>query len=374
MKFYQISIIVLMLTNCKSNVDNTKEKSSLEDNNISFFVGTYTDTKSKGIYSYSLSDSGNIKKIKLAAETDNPSFLTKSVNENFLLAVNEVNSVDGMGTVESYKITGDSLEFITKQSSGGAHPCFVTVNENGFVLTANYSSGNLGLLKLNNQGKLSELLDTQDHNVNIKNDKVAHAHSAYFTDNNQFISADLGTNKLWLSFVNAQTNKIIPNQPSTILISGENPGPRHIAFHPTKNWLYVINELNSTVTQVRRDKDLNYNVLNSVSTLPLDYTEESFCADIHISDDGKFLYGSNRGHNSIAIFEINQENGALKSIGFESVKGDWPRNFALSPDNQFLLVANQRSENIVSFKRDKTTGLLTFIEEVDVPSPVCILF
>ena len=108
--------------------------------------------------------------------------------------------------------------------------------------------------------------------------------------------------------------------------------------------------------------------------MPTDYTEKSYCADIHISNDGKFLYGSNRGHNSIVIFEINQESGALKAIGYESVKGDWPRNFALSPNNEFLLVANQRSENIVSFKRDKNTGLLTFVEEVKVPSPVCILF
>lgn len=372
MKYYKTLIIVLLLMNCKSKVENAEEKLNISENNTSFFVGTYTDTKSKGIYTYSLSNNGRIKKIKLAAKTANPSFLTKSNNGAYLLAVNEVNSVDGMGTVESYKITGDSLQFINRQSSGGAHPCFVTINDNGYVLTANYSSGTIGLLKMDASGKLSDLLDTQDHNLNI--DRAAHAHSAYFTSNNNFVSADLGTNELWFSTVDTENDKILSSEPSTVSISGENPGPRHAAFHPKKDWLYTINELNSTVTLLKKtDKD-QYKIERSFSTLPEGYTEKSFCADIHISNDGRFLYGSNRGHNSIAIFEINQESGALKKIGFESVKGDWPRNFALSPDNEFLLVANQRSENIVSFKRDELTGLLTFIEEISVPSPVCILF
>lgn len=375
MKLYQVLVIALMLTSCKNKVEKSEEKPTMPENNISFFVGTYTDTKSEGIYTYSLSNSGKIKKTKLAAKTKNPSFLTKSIDGNYLLTVNEVDSVDGMGTVESYKIAGDSLQFINRQLSGGAHPCFVTVNENGHVLTANYSSGTIGLLKMDASGALSELLDTQDHNIDNPKDKAARAHSAYFTHNNQFISADLGTNELWFSSVDTVQNKLEGTLSDALRIGVDpKPGPRHIAFQPKKDWIYVINELNSTISLIKKDNTGKYQVDNSFSTLPEDYTEKSYCADIHISNDGKFLYGSNRGHNSIAIFEINQESGALKSIGFESVKGDWPRNFALSPDNEFLLVANQRSENIVSFKRDKTTGLLTFIEEVKVPSPVCILF
>jgi len=357
-------------------MEKSEKKPVLSENITSFYVGTYTDTKSKGIYSYSLTDSGKIKKIKLVAETNSPSFLTKSIDGNYLLAANELNSVNGGGTIESYKILSDSLEFISRQSSGGAHPCFVAINENGYVLTANYSSGNVGLLKMDKTGVLSEVLDVQHHisdNQRRKNEK-AHAHSAYFIDNDQFISADLGTNEIWFSGINRVKNKIEPNKPSFLKIPGENPGPRHIAFHPKKDWIYIINELNSTVTLVKKVDENKYEVNSSFSTLPEYYMDKSFCADIHISNDGKFLYGSNRGHNSIAIFEINQESGVLRSIGHESVKGDWPRNFALSPDNEFLLVANQRSENIVSFKRDKSTGLLTFVEEVKVPSPVCILF
>ncbi|MET2984419.1 lactonase family protein [Aureibaculum conchae] len=375
MKYSYLILILIITFSCKNDKKMNTKPSIENENRMSFFVGTYTDTKSEGVYTYALSDSGKIKKVGLAAKTENPSFLTKSTDGNYLLAVNELNSVNGMGTVESYKIVGDSLELISKQSSGGAHPCFVATNKNGYVLTANYSSGNLGLLKLNEMGRLSELLDTQNHNKNIENeDKTARAHSAYFIGSNQFISADLGTNQLWFSSVDTENDKIVPNQPPTLQIAGENPGSRHLAFHPKKDWIYVINELNSTVSLIRKNKDEKYEVENSFSTLPKGYTEKSYCADIHISNDGKFLYGSNRGHNSIAIFEINQESGALKAIGYESVKGDWPRNFALSPNNEFLLVANQRSENIVSFKRDKITGLLTFVEEVKVPSPVCILF
>lgn len=373
MKYTGIILILIITISCKKGKQANLKPIMENKTETTFFVGTYTDTKSEGIYTYTLSDSGKLKKVGLAAKTENPSFLTKSSDGNYLLAVNEINTIDDKGTVKSYKILGDSLQFINRQSSGGAHPCFVTVNKNGYVLTANYSSGNVGLLKLNKTGELSELLDTQNHNGKTEK-QTAHAHSAYFTDNNNFISADLGTNKLWLSSIAVENNKIVSDEPSTIQIPGENPGPRHIGFHPKKDWIYVINELNSTVTLIKKTKKGEYNIQDSFSTLPKGYAEKSYCADIHISDDGKFLYGSNRGHNSIVIFEINQETGALKTIGFESVKGNWPRNFALSPNNEFLLVANQRSENIVSFKRDKTTGLLTFVDDVNVPSPVCILF
>ena len=236
MKYSYLILILIITFSCKNDKKMNTKPSIEEKNETSFFVGTYTDTKSEGIYTYALSDSGKIKKIGLAAKTENPSFLTKSTDGNYLLAVNELNSVNGMGTVESYKIVGDSLELINKQSSGGAHPCFVATNKNGYVLTANYSGGNVGLLKLNKSGVLSELLDVQEHNTESGNekDKKAHAHSAYFFGDNKFVSADLGTNSLWFSSIDSVNNKIIPNQPPTLQITGENPGPRHLAFHPKK--------------------------------------------------------------------------------------------------------------------------------------------
>ncbi|MBJ2175308.1 lactonase family protein [Aureibaculum sp. A20] len=378
MKYLSLMLIITTIISCKNDSQKDTKPSTENEKKISFFVGTYTDSLSEGIYSYSLSNSGNIKKIKLAAKTVNPSFLTKSADGKYLLAVNEINSVDSMGTLESYKITGDSLAFMSRQSSGGAHPCFVGVNKNGYVLTANYSSGNLGLFKLNKEGNLSDLLDKKQHYTNHHVERgqwEPHAHSAYFMNDSLIVSADLGTNDLWFYTLDTVENKLKGTIKETLRIGVDpKPGPRHIAFQPQKDWMYVINELNSTISLIKKDKDEKYMVQSSVSTLPEGYTEKSFCADIHISNDGKFLYASNRGHNSIAIFEINQEYGELTAIGYESVKGDWPRNFTLSPNNDFLLVANQRSENIVSFKRDKVTGLLTFVEEINVPSPVCILF
>jgi len=151
-------------------------------------------------------------------------------------------------------------------------------------------------------------------------------------------------------------------------------GPRHLAFHPDREWIYVINELDCTVTLVTMDKKGEYQVRSSVSTLPVGYAEPNTCADIHVSPDGKFLYASNRGHNSLAIFKVNANDGTLTPIGHQQVHGSWPRNFSLSPDGIFLLVANQKTGNIVSFKRDTKTGLLEYLYEIETPSPVCIVF
>ncbi len=136
----------------------------------------------------------------------------------------------------------------------------------------------------------------------------------------------------------------------------------------------MVNELNSTVTQIKKNDLGEFETVGSFSTLPNDFTEASYCADIHISSDGKFLYASNRGHNSIVIYEVSTADGSLKQIGHESVRGNWPRNFSFSPNEDYLLVANQHSKNIVSFKRNKVTGLLQYVDEIAAPTPVCILF
>ncbi len=373
MKFQYIIILSLILANCQTKKEKPNEK---EEVVTSFFVGTYTDTISKGIYTYSLSENGKLEKIGLAAVSENPSFLTKSIDNNYLLAVNETNSLDGSGTIESFLINGDSLSFISRSSSGGAHPCFVTVNNNGDVLTANYTGGTVGLLKLNTEGELSDLLDIQKHTGKgtKKQQNAPHAHAAWFeANNNSIISVDLGTNELWFSKIDTLQQKFQFSEPNTLKLD-TGAGPRHLSFHPNGKWIYVINELNNSISLVKKSDKQIFEKTASFSTLPDGFDKDSFCADIHISSDGHFLYASNRGHNSLAIFKINKEDGHLKLIGHESVKGDWPRNFSLSPNEDYILVANQRSNNIISLKRDKNTGLLTFIDEIEAPSPVCILF
>ncbi len=339
-------------------------------------MGTYTKGDSQGIYKYILQNDGIIKKIGLAVPSENPSFLTWSYDKKFIIAVNEVNSENGHGTVESFLINGDSLTSINKSSSGGAHPCFVTTNKFDFVLTANYSSGNIGLLKLNSKGELSDILDAQQHTGNGINDrqKSPHAHSAWFdSDDLSIISIDLGTNELWFSKLDTLQQKLTPSIPIKLAMS-QGAGPRHLSIHPNKKWIYVVNELDCTITLLQKNEIGKYEIINSVSTLPARFNEPNTCADIHTSTDGKFVYASNRGHNSIAIFEVNNLNGSLKLIGHEPTLGGSPRNFSLSPNDDFLLVANQLTNNIVAFKRNEKTGLLEFTHQIEAPTPVCLLF
>jgi 6-phosphogluconolactonase len=369
MKYIIFFLGLFFAVGCQSN----QEKQMKETKDISFFVGTYTDGESKGIYKYNLKADGKLEPIGLAAVTDNPSFLAVSSDNKFLVSISEVDR-DNVGNVESFLISRDTLSFIDRSSSGGAHPCFVAIDDNGYVLTANYTGGNIGLLKIDNEGLLSDVLDIQQHvgSGGTERQKSPHAHSVWFEpETNNIIAVDLGTNELHFSQLDKNENKITDNPTKIAMKQGA--GPRHLAFHPNHKWLYVVNELDCTVTLLNKSDDGSYKVVESISTLPTDYTEPNTCADIRISSDGDFLYASNRGHNSIAIFSIN-ENGNLSLVGFESTRGDGPRNFSLSPDDNYLLVANQRTNNIVSFKRDKKTGLLNFVSEVEALTPVCIVF
>ncbi|HKL37352.1 MAG TPA: lactonase family protein, partial [Bacteroidales bacterium] len=276
----------------------------------------------------------------------------------------------------SYRIQGDTLLPLSTRSSGGAHPCHIAVDRQGFVLTANYSSGNVGLLRLEEEGKLSDLLDVHQHHGRgaTKRQKGPHAHMARFMHKGESIlAADLGTNELWFYRLDTSKSKLIPGQPQTLEMA-EGAGPRHMTFHPNGRWIYVINELNSTVTQVHKKAKADYLKGPSFSTLPPDFQGENYCADIHISSDGKFLYASNRGHNSIAIFKVNPQDGSLRMTNHHNIRGDWPRNFSLSPDEKYLLVANQKSDNIVAFRRDSSSGGLDYTGQIEAPSPVCILF
>ena len=368
---YALYLLVLF-TACQPK----SKKVMTTDKTNPFYLGTYTEGESEGIYKYELSADGTIRQVALVAKSENPSFLAKSKDGEYLVAVNEIQNDENVGSVESWKIGADSLTLISRCSSGGAHPCHVAINAAGYVLTSNYTGGNVGLLKLSqSDGQLQEL-DVQQHAGQGTSDRQQgpHAHSAWFVPAcNDVIAVDLGTNDLWLSILDPIKNQLMPADPLQLSMA-EGAGPRHLTFHPTQKWLYVVNELDCTVTLIQKDAAGHYQMGNSITTLPQGYDQPNSCADIHISADGRFLYASNRGHNSIAIFAVNPEDGALTAVGHTSTHGDGPRNFALSPDGKYLLVANQHTQNIVSFKRDETTGLLTFVNEAKAPTPVCILF
>jgi 6-phosphogluconolactonase len=371
MKIINSLIFFLLLAGCQIDNNETGQK----NDSYSFYVGTYTDKESQGIYKYSLLKDGTLKRIGLVAVSENPSFLAMSADKKYLLAVNEIN-IDGVGVVESFLIKDDSLVHINSTSSGGAHPCFIAVNEAGFVLTTNYTGGNVGLLRLNKEGELSQLLDVQTHSGSDANNnqQTPHAHSAWFDPfDKSIICVDKGTNNLWFSQLDTMLQKLIPSNPLTLEME-PGAGPRHLVIHPNGRWIYVLNELNNTVTLVQKSDDGNYIKDKSFATLPNGYTESSICADIHISSDGKFIYASNRGHDSIAIFEVNASNGFLFLVDHQPSFGNAPRNLSLSPDDNFLLAANRHSNNIVSFKRDKITGLLKMVDQIEAPTPACIVF
>jgi len=363
-------IIGIFLLGCQPQDQDQKA-----ENPQFFYVGTYTDESSEGIYRYQLNANGTLGRLGLAARSPNPSFLALTPDNRFLLTVNEIDQ-KGTGTVASYRVREDTLLFLSKSSSGGAHPCHIAVNRDGFVLTSNYSGGNVGLLRLDREGKLSDLLDLDQHqgNGSTRRQQGPHAHMARFADRRQsVIAADLGTNELWFYRLDTSRGQLIPAHPPTLKMA-RGAGPRHMTFHPNGQWIYVINELNSTVTPVHKTANGDYRKGASVSTLPQDFQGENLCADIHISSDGRYLYASNRGHNSIAVFRVSPEDGSLRIAGHHNIRGNWPRNFALSPDEKYLLVANQKSDNIVAFSRDSTSGQLDYTGQIEAPAPVCILF
>ena len=367
MKIFSSIIILMLLVGCQISNKDVLQK----NNNHSFYVGTYTNKESLGIYKYLLHKDGSMQSIGLVAKSDNPAFLAMSADKKYILAVNEIDK-DGIGYVESYLVTPDSLELISRRSSGGAHPCFITINEAGFVLATNYTGGNVGLLKINKEGELSSLLDVEMHKGSNK--QAAHAHSAWFEPfDNRIICVDKGTNELWFSKLDTSQQKLVPSNPQTLKME-LGAGPRHLVIHPNGNWIYVLNELNNTITLVQKSEEGNYTIVESVSTLPDGYEESGICADICMSTDGKFVYASNRGHNSIAIFEVNASTGFLRLVGHQPSLGDAPRNISLSPDDNYLLAANRHTNNIVSFKRDILTGLLKKADQIEAPTPACIVF
>lgn len=347
-----------------------------------FFVGTYTDGGSEGIYSFSLDPAtGKLTDHGLAAKSNNPSFLALTSDGKFLLAVHETKNENGSSTgfIESFAVKKDdySLISLSKVSSGGAHPCYVSVNQNGNVMAANYSGGNAALFRLDESGKLSDALDVQQHygkGPNKARQAEPHVHSAFFEPGyDRIFVPDLGIDQVSVYQINNEGTKLI-KAPFPVINLAPGSGPRHLAFHPTLKVVYVVSELTSSVSVVALNKDGSFTMLETVSALPEAYDKPNTCADIHISKNGRFLYASNRGLNSIAIFSVNPKNGKIVQIGQEPTRGEIPRNFTLSPEDDYLLVANQNSQNIVAFRRDINTGKLQCTDQIKAFKPVCLLF
>lgn len=348
------------------------------------YIGTYTSGSGE-IYVFKFNqDTGSLESVGKAMSMANPSFLAVSPNKRFLYAVNEMGSFEGgkTGAVSSYSINPETggLTFLNARPSGGTFPCHVTVDMMGrHVLVANYSSGSVCVFPILDDGSLGEASDLVQHkgaSVNPKRQEGPHAHSVTVDPSNKYVYvADLGIDKIMIYKFDSRRGRLTLNDQPWISVH-PGAGPRHFTFHPDRKFAYVINELDSTITAFSYNSETGgLKAIQIISTLPEGYKGTNYPADIHVSPSGSFLYGSNRGHDSIVIYEIDKNSGRLSMIGHEPTRGRIPRNFAIDPSGRFLLVANRGSDSVVVFRVDGNTGLLKPTGgEVRVTAPACIRF
>lgn len=355
------------------------------DRTVSLYIGTYTAPKSdsRGIYLLHLDlDSGRLTSQGLAGEAVNPSFLALHPSRRFLYAVGEQAEFAGgrTGAVSAFAIdvASGKLSLLNQQPSGGAGPCHVSVDAAGrHVLVANYSGGSIAVLPLTPDGRLGEPSTVIRHNDPDPGSEPrrSHCHSIHLDATQRFVFvADLGLDRIFQYRFDPQSGSLTPNDPPAV-VQAPKAGPRHLAWHPSNRFAYVINELDSTMTALAYDAGQGtLRPLQTLSTLPEGFAGKSDCAEVRVHPSGRFVYGSNRGHDSIAIFAVD-ETGRLTLLGHEPTGGRIPRNFALDPTGQYLVVANQDSDSVVLFRVDVQTGLLKATDEkLSVPAPVCVTF
>jgi len=347
------------------------------------YIGTYTWRASKGIYLGQLDlATGRLESVELAGELTNPSFLAIHPSRPLLYAVGELGDFAGKkaGAVSALAIDPQSgkLTLLNQQPSGGPGPCHLTVDRTGrCVLVANYSGGSVACLPIQEDGRLGKATSLDQHRGSgpkPKRQDGPHAHSIQLDAANRFaFSPDLGLDKVFIYRFDPGRGELTPNDPAFAAVA-PGSGPRHFAFHPSGRYAYVINELGSTVTAFRYDAERGaLDTLQTVSTLPEGFQGNNTTADVHVHPSGKFLYGSNRGHDSIAIFAIDGESGKLRPIGHEPTRGKSPRNFGIDPTGAYLLAANQDSASVVVFRIDPASGRLRATRgSAKVAYPVCI--
>ena len=357
--------------------------------NYLMYVGSYTQTTSpadhrpEGILVFRFdADTGALERLSAAGGAPNPSFLALHPSGRYLYAVSEILDYQGKesGAVHAYardSRTG-ALAHLNEQPSIGTWPCHLSVEATGrYVLAANYLSGSVIMLPIRADGSLGETADFVQHqgtSVNPQRQEGPHAHSIMVDPANRFAFApDLGLDKVICYKLDLERGKLTPNDaPHTQVTPGA--GPRHFDFHPNGRWVYLINEIGNTLSAYAyHAQQGTLHLLNTVPTLPASFSGASHTADIHVHPSGKFVYGSNRGHDSIAICAIDQHTGQVSVVGQESTLGKTPRNFAIDPTGAFLLAANQSTDNIVVFRIDAQSGRLTPTgHSAQAPAAVCL--
>jgi 6-phosphogluconolactonase len=349
------------------------------------YFGTYTANGSKGIYVCRFRPStGKATPVELAAETLNPSFLAVDPAQRYLFAANEIGDYRNAksGSVSAFAIDRHSGKLTARNTvaSRGADPCHLTVDKGGkHVLVANYTGGSVAVLPVKADGTLGESSDFVQHlgsSVDPVRQKEPHAHDVVLTADNRFaVVADLGLDKLLVYRFDRVKGTLSPNDPPSGHVQ-PGSGPRHLAFHPNGRWAYVIDEIGNTVTAFDWDGDKgSFHELQTISTLPKDFKGKNSTAELAVHPKGRYLYGSNRGHDSIAVYAIDPARGLLTLIEDVPTLGKEPRNFAIDPTGAYLFAANQNSNTVVVFRINPKNGrLIPTGEKIEVLSPVCVTF
>jgi 6-phosphogluconolactonase len=343
------------------------------------YIGTYSSADRPGIFVYKMNPAtGELASVGSASGVDSPSFLAIEPRHRRLYAVNEVDSA----AVSAFSIDSRSgkLSLLGKQSIPGSGPAHLSVDATGrFVLVANYGSGSVAMAPIKADGTLGSATGFDQHHgkgVNPARQEGPHAHSITPDPANRFaLACDLGLDKIFVYRLDLKGGKLIPNAPPSVSVK-PGAGPRHLAFSSNGRYIYVTDEMGNTVTVFSYDPAHgSLRSLQAISTLPEDFSGSNTSADIHVAPSGRFLYSSNRGHDSLAMFRISSATGKLTHLGNEPSGGKTPRNFAIDPSGRFLFVANQDSNNVVVFRMNPTTGALTPTgHKIEVPKPVCIKF
>lgn len=341
------------------------------------YFGTYTGPKSKGVYVSTFdSGTGKLSEPELAGEVANPSWVTLHPGGKFLYAVSELGK-EGIITSFSVDPKTGKLTELNKVSTDGRMACHLAISQDRRnIFVANYGDGSVTSFRLRPDGTIGDKVSFVKHSgsgPDQKRQKGPHAHAVVLSrDNKYLVVPDLGTDKYDVYRV-AAGGEITPADPPFTQVKG-GLGPRHFAFHPGGKFAYGLNEMGSAVTAFSY-ADGRLKELDTVSTLPSDFNKENNSAEIEVDEAGKFVYASNRGHDSITVFAIDPSKGTLKEVQRESTQGKIPRNFRLDPTGKYLLAANQQSDTVVVYSRNPKTGMLMPTgQSLNVPAPVCIQF
>ncbi len=343
--------------------------------------GSYSPSDKESVHLFQLNlKDGGLKKLSAVAGLNNPSFLKIHPSGKFLYTVNEVATFEGKrsGGVTAFAldVQAGKLTQLNQQPSGDTGPCHLTVDATGrFVLVAHYGGGSTSVLPINKDGSVGAVVSLIKHKgfSATPRQKAPHAHSVHVGPNNKFAFApDLGIDKVLVFQFDEKTGKITETQFGGAKLE-PGSGPRHFGFHPSGKFAYVINEMKQTVTAFRYNPMRGQlKTLQTLSTVPHPVKGNS-TAEVLVHPSGRFLYGSNRGHNSIAMFRIEEKSGELTALGHEPTRGSTPRNFGIDPTGQFLLAANQQTDNVAVFRINKDSGKLKFTgNEIKLSKPVCV--